>query len=260
VIPANGIAALRQEVGDEEAVAKYGYLTQPCAFIVGAKALSATSLSLTPATSWGGFGSFYKGYVDEIRVWDGARSGTDIAATYKQRFSLQDVKEMRAKDDNGSKSGIYYEWLAGARRNNTSASVLSPELIQHYNFQSLPGAVDAADVMAEGLSVGFRRAVTDNVRKNGQNIDASLECGWWASTPVHSTVYSSYLAVPWIQNTCAHLPLLDGSVVDSMYWSETCGGMNRAAQSGVGKFDFPNSANPYPYYYFTLDKWNKMLR
>lgn len=260
VIPANGIAVLRQEVGDEEAVAKYGYLTQPCAFIVGAKALSATSLSLTPATSWDGFGSFYKGYVDEIRVWDGARSGTDIAATYKQRFSLQDVKEMRAKDDNGSKSGIYYEWLAGARRNNKSASVLSPELIQHYNFQSLPGAVEAADVMAEGLPVGFRRAVTDNVRKNGLNIDASLECGWWASTPVHSTVYSSYLAVPWIQNTCAHLPLLDGSAVDSMYWSETCGGMNRAAQSGVGKFDFPNSANPYPYYYFTLDKWNKMLR
>lgn len=237
LIPANGVTIMLGEAGGESFPAvKNGYATVPSAFVLGARALSGAAVTLGASSTWANYGSFYQGWLDEVRVWDGARTGTEINADYKARYTLADVKANRTE--------VYRSWANGARRNDALAGgVLPCELVQHYSFMALPGELDAADVMTE--PAGFTKNVLDNVRVNGTAVD--LRCGWWASVPVRSTVYDSATVVPWIQNTVAHLPPLDGSTWDSMYWNENLAGMSPCSDSGVSKFEFPNTANPYPY-------------
>ena len=162
----------------------------------------------------------------------------------------------------------------GRRRNDkTGTGVLPAELLQHYNFSTLPGAVDVADVAVEPNA--FTQNVTDQARVEGAAVPDGIVCGWWASAPVRSTVYNNYNLVPWIANTVAHLPPLDGSTIDSQYWSQEYAGIvhvDTASTGGVEgtnevtgvsyykSFDFPNTANPYPYYLFWADRYNHLDR
>ncbi|MCQ2390682.1 MAG: hypothetical protein MJ240_04610 [Kiritimatiellae bacterium] len=257
VIPANGIVAVLQE-GDGKGVDVSGvmqgrYRTIPCALVIGAAAKTEKALDVVAAAKesggglgislggstgvWADFGDFYKGYVDEVRVWDGARTAAQIVADYRKRYTTAEIKAMR--DD------VFQYWKAGGVRNNHTGGVVLPaELLQHYNFVTLPGAVNETDVALE--PVDFSKSVLDNVRVDGNTLD--LYCGWWNALKTHSTVYRNYNLVPWIPNAVAHLPLMDGSVVDSQYWSENFAGVTPVAAA------FPNSANPYPYYNFGADR------
>ena len=244
LIPANGVTIMLEESkGESFPMIKNGYATVPSAFILGASALTGDAIALSAKSTWDSYGSMYTGWIDEVRVWDGARNGTEISESYKKRFSKDEVAALRKE--------VYEAWVKGARRNNTlKGSILPCELLQHYSFMALPGEMDALDVMSEPS--GFTKNVLDNVRVNGSLVD--LRCGWWASIPVHSTVYDTYAVVPWIQNTVSHLPLLDGSVWDSMYWNRNFAGVSPASESGVTEFSFPNSANPYPYWIYFKDR------
>jgi len=258
--PANGIISIQQEavIGMKNfPVLNGGYLTFPIAFVMGARALTGDAIGLTEKTTWEGFDEFYAGYVDEVRIWDGARSLDEIQGSYKQRMKFADVLAQRQT--------VYNSWIQGATRNDNDGKAMLPaELLQHYSFQTLPGAINATDVMWE--PTGFTKNVFDNVRDMDGVLPAgTFECGWWSRLPVHSTVYENYCWVPWIQNTCLHLPFMDGFAVDSRYWSEYFGGMAMARElynsvtdrpsiadmietGDIQKIIFPNTAQPYSLY------------
>ena len=247
LIPANGVDGIRQEF-NENAMPYDGYRALPCATVLGARLVGAASLSLSDSASWDDFTDYFKGWVDEVRIWDGARTATQLHDDVAKRYTFDEVKELRQT--------VYDSWRNGATRNNADGKPNLPaELLQHYNFVTLPGGVAADNVITE--PTGFTRGVLDNVRKpNGESIDELLVAGWWYNTPVHSTVYWDYHVIPWIGNTVAHLPLMDGSVVDSQYWSLYAAGVMGSVYSEVGKFEFPNTANPYPYYIFRQDRYD----
>ena len=105
---------------------------QDAALVLGARALSKNAVTPGETTTWADYDSFYKGALAEVRVWNGARTASDLHEDSQSRFSVADVTERRAE--------VYAKWEAGA-------STLPVELICHYNFQTLPGAVEAKDVM-----------------------------------------------------------------------------------------------------------------
>ncbi|MBR6733371.1 MAG: LamG domain-containing protein [Kiritimatiellae bacterium] len=261
--PANGLVVMHQEavIGMENfPVLENGYINLPCAFVLGAQAMDGTAIGLTEETTWKSYANFYQGYIDEVRVWDGVRTLSEIKASYKKRFSFADVAAQRDE--------VYAAWLKGYTRNdNDGKGMLPAELLQHYAFQAMPGAVNATDVLWE--PAGFTKYVFDNVRDMDGVLPAgTFECGWWSALPVHSTVYENYRWVPWIQNTCGHLPFMDGSCADSRYWSEFFGGTaaarevygeinELAAAATVGevkKILFPNTAHPYPMYNYSSER------
>lgn len=257
VLPANGVDGILQEPG-VSVTPFIGYRVLPCSFVLGAKTLSANAIDLGKTSSWNDYGSFFKGWIDEVRVWDGARSAYEINSDYAKRYTLAEVAALR--------DSVYSSWLNGATRNNSDGNATLPaELLQHYSFVTLPGGVTAANVMTE--PTGFQSSVLDNVRRpNGKTLDKSLRVGWWTTSGVKSEVYSNHAIVPWIGNTVAHLPFMDGSCADSQYWSEYAAGVVSAQQmelSGLQnttKYEFPNSANPYPYYIYRRDRYNRYMQ
>ena len=259
LIPANGIMGIQQEY--YTSVIQYGYLTLPCATVLGAHAQNGAALALDSTTQWGDFGSFFKGWIDEVRIWDGARTPSEIHANYMKRFSMDDIKQMRSPDDDSGLQGVYeqwFDWRAKQKSDPVQRASLPAELLQHYSFTTLPGGIEPKNVLTE--PVEFQENVLDNVRKpNGRSLDSSLLAGWWSETPVHSTVYWNYAVIPWIGNTVAHLPFLDGSSPDSQYWSEKLAGVMNVKEVGFTSYDYPNEANPYPYYFYRRDRFNRRL-
>lgn len=257
VIPANGVDGILSE-GDATVTPFKGYRMLPSAFVIGAKSLNGNALSLGAGTTWTDFSSYFKGWVDEVRVWDGARTATELNADYMKRYSFSEVSALR--------DTAYYAWLRGATRNENDGKVNLPaELLMHYNFVTMPGAVEEGDVIT--TPPGFLAGVLDNVRRpNGKTLDKSLRVGWWSATPVSSKVYSNKAIVPWIGNTVAHLPFMDGSCADSQYWSLYAAGviagknLSYLGLSAVDSYEFPNAANPYPYYIYNHDRYNHYLK
>ena len=244
MIPANGVNIRLQESGYLNTQLDRGYSTVPCAFLVGAGAVDTGALAASEKSTWASFDGFFAGYVDEVRVWDGARTGEEIANDVNRRYTLADVKAQRDE--------IYGQWVALVTR----ATGMSPELLQVYNFTALPGAVDELDVITEPS--GFAKGVQDNVRIDGKMVDLSV--GWWSGLEVRSTVYNNYAIVPRIQNLVGHMPIYDGSAWDTEYWSESFGGINAANWSGFSSFEFPNTANPYSSWNFCQERMYHLQR
>ena len=238
LIPANGIILTSQSVTPTGAdFGNGGYSKRPTVLLVGADAAAVEATVLNDKSSWGNYGSFYKGWVDEVRVWDGARTAAQIVADYKKRYSLADISDLRDQ--------VFAAWKGGATHNNNDGRLNLPaELLLHYNFQQLPSEVTANYVASEPS--GFTEKVVDNVKWNGHSVD--LRCGWWSVIPLASTVYGNRTLVPWIRNTCGVLPALDGSTPDSRFYSELIGGVTFPVEDGVASFSFPNAACPYPYW------------
>ena len=216
-----------------------------------------------------------------MRCWDGARSSTEILGDYRKRYSLDDVRENR--------TAVYQVWQGGGTRNNNDGELtLPPELVLHYNFQTLPGASDA--LYAANMPAGFEKKVLRTPQYDYENENPELDpsglyanllelkggyngafgdpeaiaVGWWLEMKTHSTVYSGYefgrysskyAYVPWIKNTVSRLPIMDGSVIDSFLYSEKLGGLYTPAEmKGINKFVFPNTASPYGSFVYNIDR------
>ena len=258
-IPANGLISFVEDAVPDMSnfpVLNNGYTSVPGALVLGAQAVEVNGISISDKSSWNSYTNFYAGYLDEVHVWDGARTATEIEGSWRKRYSFDDVAAIRET--------VYQAWKSGATRNdNDGYANLPAELVVCYNFQTLPGATSAADVAWEPS--GFTKNVRNLGKVEGNNVPGDIYCGWWYATPVRSTVYKNYRLVPWIPNTVGHLPLMDGSTVDSQFWSESYGGMTVAselnihtnatgAEVGLEKIVFPNTANPYPYYIYTTER------
>ena len=290
LIPANGVTQIRQDPTDPSRFPAYQYGGRAVALYVGARPKHTKNtvdrmVPLYPyfvrngehVESFANMGEYFNGYVDEVRIWDGARSGSEILSNYRSRMSFADVEANRTT--------VYQSWLQGATRNDASGQAMLPaELLHHYNFVTMPGAVNAADVAK--LPGGFDKAVAQQAEndylssrnpdmnthgltdprglKDGQagsyKFKGGIGVGWWESCGLRSTVYSDARVVPWIENTVSHLPVMDGSCIDDFFFSEQLGGYYTPAMTnGVNKFVFPNDAMPYPCSNYWVDRYVKLF-
>ena len=290
LIPANGVTQIKQDPTDPSRFPAYQYGGRAVALYVGARPKHTKNtvdrmVPLYPyfvrngehVESFANMGEYFNGYVDEVRIWDGARSGSEILSNYRSRMSFADVEANRTT--------VYQSWLQGATRNDASGQAMLPaELLHHYNFVTMPGAVNAADVAK--LPGGFDKAVAQQAEndylssrnpdmnthgltdprglKDGQagsyKFKGGIGVGWWESCGLRSTVYSDARVVPWIENTVSHLPVMDGSCIDDFFFSEQLGGYYTPAMTnGVNKFVFPNDAMPYPCSNYWVDRYVKLF-
>ena len=282
LIPANGVTMLAQNPGAEGGLPTTGYSSLPASLIIGARPKKASDVAFAPEVAlrpyfvddegnhWESFDNmreFFGGYIDEVRVWDGARTAAEIKADFRKRYTFEDALNNR--------SAVAYAWIDDATRNNNDSEEMLPaELLFHYNFMTLPGAVKAEDVLK--TPAGFKAKVLDAAVGSyaaNPEIDtaglyaniadlkgADLNVGWWNESLLKNTVYSDYHVVPWIQNTVGHLPLADGTVVDTSIYAKQFGAVyTPAAVHELAMFEFPNSAVPYSYTVYNLDRYMKVF-
>jgi len=262
MIPANGV---HNQMQDPQYVRGFPYNTYsayPAATALGGSPRAAAfEAGAAAGAAWDTLaGDFFKGSVDEVRIWDGARTATEIAADYKTRYTVDEVKALRET--------IAYQRRQGYTRNdNDTAATLDPELVQHYNFTALPGATEPQ--YAQKVPAGFEANVLALVRDPDDAVMSDLvKVGWWNDILTNETiaanqVYTSPHVVPWIPNTVAHLPRLSGTVMDSVYWSANYAGYTPATFHGLSTFTFPNAMNPYNFTSLKLEEdyaLNKFLK
>ncbi len=285
--PCTGTFALSGVTDPSTGITRVSYVYHPAPIVVGAS-------DANPLASVGGddlnysepvlFDKF-KGWVDEIRIWDRVRTQQQIQQDMRKRYDRRDVAAV---------NDYRFAW---EQRNLASATMLSDfpqKLLYHFTFDNLPDVVPAADrdpnafipsadtdeVPAGFTDPGFRRP------------DASVYpgIGWWYGSGLRSRVYNkTYLYVPIIENTAAHLrryppvdvksmiAVYDGNYNFLGYRWRTPADWLRFATSIDGRtvdnynpvevgaaFDIdpayvPNSANPYGVSYFTAVayEWEK---
>ena len=283
LIPANGVSLVYQNTATTNGFLHGEYRCDPSAFLIGARPKKKNIYALYPYYIVGGehresfdnLQEYFQGYVDEVRVWDGARTGAQIAENYKKSLGFAEASANR--------DAVFESWFYnnGSRNNNDGNPTLPPELVLNYDFSTLPGAVNEQDVAK--TPAGFTKNVlyaamsdystnpdasdTSGLYPNlldlkgvsGGGVEGDLLVGWWNECRVHSDVYNDYHVVPWIKNTVSHLPLIDGGAVDSFMYGDYFGSVYMtAADLGVTKLVFPNSAMPYPSTVFNEDRYYRL--
>jgi len=231
---------------------KYAYV----ALLVGASAKNYQDLSGIPyamfhldvlnGLGFGRYKNFYKGYVDEVRVWDGARTAAEIAGAVQTRYTADLIKANRAE--------IYDCWVRGYYRyatNGIPSGVTVPaELRYRYSFDSVPAAENANQVAKVPAGFGENGNKAPLSRPEGYSV------AWWdfivngdggTIAPGYGSVYNDSSWVTWIPNTVAHLPRFDGTTLDSLYWSEDFQG------DVLGSYAFVHTAEP-------VSLWTQMIR
>ncbi|MBO5642418.1 MAG: LamG domain-containing protein [Kiritimatiellae bacterium] len=294
LIPANGVVFVEQDIGSGLLTGLYDFM--PTTLYLGARPIHTPSLEnrgdplVVDKVSYNTIREYFGGYIDEVRVWDGARTSAEILGNYRKRFTMADAKDNRIS--------AYQVWLnRGTRNDNDGLPMLPPELLMHYSFTSLPGATDPAWVSK--TPSGFNKQILDitevdytkmqdmdftgcydvarpelpNLVEVSCNLKGgaygtyklgektALSYGWWNECETKSRVYNDITVVPWVENTVAHLPAMDSSTMDSLYYSEALAASYvDPTDSGVERFIFPNAANPYSFFNYGADRYLTLFR
>ena len=129
---------------------------------------------------------FFLGWMDEVRIWDGARSREGIYNTRNQRFDQADVARWASATDK----------VAGR----------PVSLRHHYTFDNLPDVVPAPERSAEAylypsdveaLPTGLAEVFT------APNDGSYPGIPWWNASSVVSIHYDRR-NIPWIEDSCVH--------------------------------------------------------
>ena len=211
---------------------------------VGVDEDGKTVMGYAETTTIKDYDNFFKGYIDEVRVWDGARNGEDIRQDVVNltRYNFDLASKARQK--------VYASWMNGGSRAPTAAATeeLPADLRYHWSFDHVAGAVDAENVMT--APAGFQTVgnITD-----AKAIWARPD-GWTqpmldiVDESIQSKVFTDHAWVPWIDNTVAHLPRVDGSTLDSVYWNENYAGEELAPEAGYPLYAFRRNAEVFDYW------------
>lgn len=289
LIPANGVINELQDPTNPSLFTSYSFSAYPCAFFIGARPKKQNLYALMPYSvnpltgehmeSFDNLQEYFRGYVDEVRVWDGAKTGSALREMMGVYMTREQVLENR--------NTVFGEWTRNATRNDNDGRPMLPvELVLHYNFVTLPGSVHAGaaaqtpvgfykSALAQATAVEGYWSYEDNPDldrtglygnladlKGGQNgftAPGALMVGWWKDCLVRNTVYKDYHVVPWIENSVSHLPYLDGGTADSFIYSDTLAGLYTPAfVHGLAKFSFPNTGMPYQGYNHGYNWYHKL--
>jgi len=206
-------------------------------------AADASALDVTRGAGWNAYTGFFKGYVDEVRIWDGARSATEIESARLTRFSSTEASANR--------ESFFTEWSLGgandeyrgryAKDGSGNSYNLPAELRFHWAFDSLFGASEEGAVAKApaGFNYSGENAAGDGGRAlRSRPEDYSVE--WWEKVLAgyDNTVYDDPAWICWVPNTVTHLPRYDGTTLDSRYWSEDFAGATN------GTYKFARTAEP----------------
>jgi len=253
LIPANGIILTRDYPEDHFRLMDY----KPGNLVLGAANNAPLGIYIDELSAewdwqqkWADFDTnqFYEGWIDEVRIWDGARDDDSIKADRKKRFTRDDLMKNREL--------ITSQVARDYSREASSPRQLSPVLMHHYTFDNLFGAEQSANVVTEPRGFMHPYSVTNRPGDPGAQVP------WWVGADVKSTVYTNYNYLPWIENGYDHLPLFGGvnaavetnawnallitnKVLNSYYWAHISAGAAAATNF------FPNRCNPYGLYYQT---------
>ena len=290
LVPANGVVQIAQYPGSEGGFPTSAYSGSACALLIGARPIKAYKQGTVPngvyalypyfiengahMESFDNLREYFKGYVDEVRVWDGARTGTQILENYKKSIGFADAAENR--------EDVFKSWYQnnGTRNNNDGNPTLPPELVLNYDFSTLPGAVEEGDVAKTpaGFTKNVLNAAMSDYATNPEidttglypnlsdlkglpngGVEGDLLVGWWSECEVKSEVYTDYHVVPWIKNTVSHLPFMDGSAVDSFIYADDFGAVyTPVGELNLGRFTFPNTSVPYSSVVFNYDNYYRV--
>ena len=141
---------------------------------------------------------FFKGWLDEVRIWDRCRTRSEIVANQYRRFTKEDVEPINHARFVWDMEHLYA----------TDASADFPQkLLYLYSFDNVPDVVPAADRDPGALVYASE---TDPVPAGWDKISASRPVPyvpWWAGADNRSAAYSADLSfVPFIENTVSHMP------------------------------------------------------
>ena len=282
LIPANGVTLIYQDTAATNSFPASKYRCDPSALLIGARPKKQNLYALYPYYIEGGLHmesfenlqEYFQGYVDEVRVWDGARTGAQISENFRKMIGFTQASENRDE--------VFESWYYnnGTRNNNDGNPALPPELVLNYDFSTLPGAVNEGDVAKTpaGFTKNVLYAAMSDYSTNPDidttglypnllelkgaedgGVAGDLLVGWWSECEVKSEVYTDYHVVPWIKNTVSHLPLIDGGAVDSFMYGDQFGSVYMSASDlGIAKLVFPNTAMPYPATVFNNDRYYRI--
>lgn len=186
----------------------------PDGAINGAAALVTTIAGLTQDPPQ--LDRYFTGWVDEVRLWSGTRSQSDIQGNMARRFTFKDVADV-----------------------NTNATP-ARELVYCFSFDDLPDPDHSGPAPA-----GFE--LLAGYPATGVLYTAAP---WWALAPDHSLAYDEYRYVPWIDNLASHAPRTPPSdsfiYTNNMVTITVSNGMTNTFTTV-----FPNTSNPYIFQYRT---------
>ncbi|MCQ2367704.1 MAG: hypothetical protein MJ109_01650 [Kiritimatiellae bacterium] len=247
--PANGVKTTLVDLNGDYPVGNV-VTTNPGAIILGASITD--NFGKEGPYSFYDMKDYFKGFVDEVRVWDGARTADQIKADYKKRYSREDVEKLRdtvfnawfdkVDLDDGSIS------IKASRNDNDGMDNLPAQLLVNVGFDQLPAATKPQYVAKQ--IAGYAAGVLDNCRYNGQTpfVD-DIGTSWYLGDMffgMRSKVYDDYHVIPHARNTAAQLMSYDGSALDSKYWGlNFSAGRLASTIENIKDFAFPNSMNVY---------------
>lgn len=141
----------------------------PCV-VVGAADANPSGKTLPPPVPQPAPFDFFSGWIDEVRIWDGGRSQSEIRSTMYKAMRRPDIVNTI-----GTPTQCYYV----------------------YNFDELPDPIHHGIVPA-----GFEETMAAIRPLDWPALPL------WAGFPQRSLVYTDYKYYPWIENVSAHIPTL----------------------------------------------------
>jgi hypothetical protein len=174
------------------------------------------------ANSFPSFTNRFKGWIDEVRCWDGARTREQIRAIRGEKLTRRMVNAI-----NGVSTGDQniYGGMGGTE--------INPRLVYAYTFDALP------DPRQGIVPQGYELAVFPS---DWPQVE------WWGTFPMASSVYANRKYVKWIQNMASHQPYDPPRDSRANRWRTF---YTNASPGGppVVITNFPNTANPYVFEY-----------
>lgn len=154
---------------------------------------------------------FFKGWIDEVRVWNGARSQAQIQAGMTRQMKQADVLAAVS-----SSTPLYYI----------------------YTFDALGDPDHSATAPAP---VGFDFTMTRIIPDDWPYVS------FWGLSPEHSSLYSDYRYLPWVQNAVEHLPKLPPTDIGDPLALVISSNATAVATNVV----FRNNSDPYGWWHQT---------
>lgn len=235
LIPANGLISVADS--DPNDVQRYTYRPAPILIGAGPKAsgwVADLSQADADATFADLYDNAYKGYIDEVRIWNGVRTPAEISGNMSKTFSQAELLQQRYNVFAARYRG------AGLFETNTPA-----ELLAMYTFEDLLAGGTVEEVQ-EGETVKVPAttpteaypgektvggaAVPGSLLYRRNTFPAATTAGAYAPLPDKADVFTSYYnaypsallwpygrvngqgeyeCVPMAHSTIAHLPLAD---------------------------------------------------
>ena len=197
---------------------------------------------------------FFKGWIDEVRVWDGARKHNDIRLDMYERFD-----RVRIAQINDARSVWEVDNAAGA----TALTDFPQKVLYHFSFDNLPDVaphpnrdpaaiIPVANIneLPEGWDIASRKFLPNRADYPGQP--------WWLQSTLKSTYYDADPAyVPVIENTVAHLRQFPPLDVQTLVPVVDLDGFTTIGYRHRNAFDWI-VAN-FPYAYINQDVWDVAL-